>query len=489
MVRPGERIAADGWVVSGSSDVDEASITGEPLAVAKLAGDGVFAGTINGAGSLVVEVARPAAESVVARIAASVAEASETKARTQLFIDRVEQRYSLGMVTVTVALFVGPLAAGSALAPTLLRAMTFMIVASPCAVVLATMPPYLAAIANAGRHGVLVKSAVAMERLGETSQVAFDKTGTLTRGTPRLEVVRPTDAAVTEGQLLAWAAAAETQSEHPIGRAVTKAALSRNLALPAAEGFLAEPGRGVTAIVDGRRVQVARPGILADLEELDDSPATAASRRAVAEIEALGQTAVVVSVDGRAVGILSLADELRPDAAEAVARLVRLTTGPAVLLTGDNARAAGALAREVGITDIRAPLLPADKLRAVEDLQRSGGRLAVVGDGVNDAPALAAGHIGVAMGRHGSDLALETSDIVIVGDELAALPAALLISRHARTLVKANLAIAALVIATLVGVDLAGHLPLPLGVAGHEGSTVLVGLNGLRLLRRRHWQA
>jgi heavy metal translocating P-type ATPase len=485
IVRPGERIAADGRVVTGSSDVDQASITGEPLPVAKTPGEDVFAGTLNGTGALVVEVTRPAAESVVARIVALVAEASGTKARTQLFIDRVEQRYSLGMVTVTLALFVVPLLAGAPLRTTLLRAMTFMIVASPCAVVLATMPPYLAAIANAGRHGVLVKSAVAMERLGEITQAAFDKTGTLTRGTPRLAGIRVLGAAFSEEQLLALAAAAEGQSEHPLGRAVAAAAAARNLMVPDTHSFVALPGRGVAATVAGRRIEVIRP------EALDDTagdPSGAAASAAVDEMEALGRTAVVVRSDGCPVGVLALTDEVRPDATAAVDRLGRLTTGPPVLLTGDNPRAAAALGGEVGVADIRPSLLPADKVAAVASLQAGGARLAVVGDGVNDAPALAAAYVGVAMGRHGSDLALETADVVVVRDELRALPAALRLSRHARKVVKTNLVIAAAVIAALVSIDLAGHLPLPLGVAGHEGSTVVVGLNGLRLLRRRHWQ-
>ncbi|HET9070933.1 MAG TPA: heavy metal translocating P-type ATPase [Acidimicrobiales bacterium] len=485
VIRPGERIAADGRVLTGASDVAQASITGEPLPVAKTPGDEVFAGTLNGAGALTVEVTRPAAESVVARIVALVQRASETKARTQLFIDRVEQRYSIGMVTVTLALFVVPLLLGAALQPTLLRAMTFMIVASPCAVVLATMPPYLAAIANAGRHGVLVKSAVAMEQLGETTRVAFDKTGTLTRGVPRLDTVRTLTPGLGEQQLLARAAGAEAASEHPLARAVVDAARARDLAVPAAGGFVSQPGRGVTATVDGHRISVSRP------DRCDEAPGALAraARRAVAELEGAGRTAVVVTVDGEPAGVLGLLDQVRPDAAVAVTRLQQLApAGPAVLLTGDNPSAAAALAAEVGIGELRASLLPADKVTAVEAMQADGARVAVVGDGVNDAPALAAAHVGVAMGRHGSDLALETADVVVVRDELGALPAALRLARHARRVVTVNLAFAALVIAALVSVDLAGHLPLPLGVAGHEGSTVVVGLNGLRLLRRRHWR-
>lgn len=484
VVRPGERIGADGRIVAGASDVDEASITGEPLPAAKLAGDEVFAGTLNGSGALRVEVTRPSAESVMARIVALVEQASETKAATQLFIDRVEQRYSLLMVVATSALFAVPLAVGEALQPTLLRAMTFMIVASPCALVLATMPPLLAAIANAGRHGVLVKSAVVMEQLGQVTQVAFDKTGTLTCGTPRVESVHLLSSSFDADTVLGLAAAAENPSEHPLARSVVAAALERGLPVDAASGFRADPGHGVRAAVGGRRIAVGRPDCLDDCRPAE----TVVARLAVAEIEARGCTAVVVVADRVPVGVLAITDEVRPDASAAVARLEELTMAPAVLMTGDNSRAADALAAEVGIFDVRARLLPEDKVTAVRDLQTCGQRVAVVGDGVNDAPALAAAHLGIAMGHRGSDLTLETADVVVVRDELAALPAAVRLSRQARRVVKANLAFAAVVIVSLVGIDLAGHLPLPLGVAGHEGSTVVVGLNGMRLLRRRHWR-
>jgi heavy metal translocating P-type ATPase len=474
VVRPGERIGADGRVLDGSSDVDQASITGEPLPVAKGPGDEVFAGTLNGSGSLRVAVARVAADSVVARIVALVERASATKAPTQLFIETVEQRYAVVVVAATLALFGVPLALGEALRPALLRAMTFMIVASPCAVVLATMPPLLAAMATAGRHGVLVKSAVVMEQLGATTQVAFDKTGTLTEGTPRVTAVRPV-AGWDGDRLLGLAAAAELGSEHPVGRAIVAAAREAGVRLPVATGFASTPGRGVTARVDGVEVRVGNPAAL--------PPAPG-----VAELEATGQTTVVVAVDGAAVGALGLADRLRPDAAAAVAAATAATGTPPVLLTGDNPRAAARLAAEVGITDVRAGLLPDDKLAAVEALQAAGGRVLVVGDGVNDAPALAAAHLGVAMGGVGSDVALETADAVVVRDELATVPAVVALSRRAKRLVRANLAFAGTVITGLVVWDLAGHLPLPLGVAGHEGSTIVVALNGLRLLGPGAWR-
>jgi heavy metal translocating P-type ATPase len=483
LVRPGERIGADGQVLDGASEVDQATITGEPLPVAKIAGDEVFAGTLNGTGALRVRVGRAASDTVVARIVAMVEEASATKARTQLFIEKVEQRYSAGMVGATVLLFVIPLLAGAAFQPTLLRAMTFMIVASPCAVVLATMPPLLASMANAGRHGVLVKSAVVMEQLGSTTVVAFDKTGTLTEGTPRLAEIRVLPGAgLDTSAVLALAAAAENPSEHPLARAVVAAAHEAGLPLAQADEFAAVPGRGVTAVVCGRRVDIGSP---AHLLRPADAGATVAH---IAALEFSGQTAAVVRVDGTAVALLGIADRTRPAAAAAVARITAVTGAAPILLTGDNARAARRLAGQVGIHDIRASLLPQDKAAAVQQLEADGQHVLLTGDGINDAPALAAAHTGVAMGRAGSDLALDTADAVIMRDDLATIPAVITLSRRARRVVTANLAIAAAIIATLAAWDLAGHLPLPLGVLGHEGSTVIVGLNGLRLLRASTWR-
>ncbi|MEU4078763.1 heavy metal translocating P-type ATPase [Streptomyces venezuelae] len=564
LVRPGERVGADGRVLDGASEVDQATITGEPLPVAKRAGDEVFAGTVNGTGALRVRVGRDPADSVIARIVRMVEEASETKAPTQLFIEKVEQRYSIGMVIATLAVFAVPLAFGSALQPALLRAMTFMIVASPCAVVLSTMPPLLSAIANAGRHGVLAKSAVVMERLGQVDTVALDKTGTLTEGTPRVTDVRPlvgadvgagrggglgagidagrsthrgTDrgrdlesnpdahldaalhATLDADGMLALAAAAEHPSEHPLARAIVAAAHERGLAVAAATDFTSVPGRGVTATVEGRRIEVGSPtSAPAGADAPTTSPAgtfsptsrtaatdaptssTAAAgsptsadpnaQQAAAVVRVLeeqGRTAVVVRRDGVAVGVLGIADRLRPDARATVSALTALTGRAPVLLTGDNESAARHLAAEAGITDVRAGLLPQDKVAAVRKWESEGRRVLVVGDGVNDAPALAAAHTGIAMGKAGSDLALETADAVVVRDELATIPAAVALSRKARRLVVQNLVIAGAFIASLVTWDLIGTLPLPLGVAGHEGSTVVVGLNGLRLLREAAW--
>ena len=474
VVRPGERVSADGLVVEGTSEVDQSTITGEPLPAVKTVGDEAFAGTVNGSGALRIRATRDPSETVVARIVAMVAEASATKAKTQLFIDTIEQRYSAVVVVATVALFAVPLAAGADLQSTLLRAMTFMIVASPCAVVLSTMPPMLSAIANAGRHGVLIKSALALERLAGTDLIALDKTGTLTTGAPEVTGVVTLAADLTEEAVLALAAAAESGSEHPLGRAVVAEAHARGLRIPSARGFRALPGRGVRAEIGGEVVEVVSPGELRP--------------DAVSQTEADGGTAVLVLRDGHPAGVLQIRDHLRAEAVEAVRAMTALTKASPVLLTGDNRTAAELLANRVGITDVRAELLPEQKVEVVGELRDRGHHVLVAGDGVNDAPAMAAAHTSVAMGRSGADLTLDTADAVTVRDDLATIATVVALARRARRVVVANLVIAASIIVVLVTWDLFGHLPLPLGVAGHEGSTILVALNGLRLLSGRAWR-
>jgi len=501
LVRPGERIAGDGRVLDGVSEADQATVTGESLPVVKRPGDEVYAGTLNGTGALRVRVERDPSDSVIARIVALVEEASRTKAPTQVLIEKVEQRYAVGVVVATLAVFAVPLAFGADLTGALLRAMTFMIVASPCAVVLATMPPLLSAVANAGRHGVLVKSAVAMEQLGAVDAVALDKTGTLTEGAPEVSAVRPTaGSGLDEAGLLGLAAAAEHASEHPLARAIVGEAEARGVRVARAEGFVARPGVGVEAVVEGVVVTVGRAlgeprttaapettagKALGELRTTVPGAAPEVSGEPWTTAPEDGCTTVLVTRGGVPVGTLALTDRLRPEAPAAVAALAALTGTPPVLLTGDRAGAAARVAEATGVTDVRAGLLPEEKATAVRSL---GARVLFVGDGVNDAPALAVAHAGVAMGKAGSDLALETADAVLVRDDLTAVPAAVHLSRSARRLVRQNLVIAGVFITGLVLWDLVGHLPLPLGVAGHEGSTVLVGLNGLRLLRESAWR-
>ncbi|WP_219413005.1 heavy metal translocating P-type ATPase [Pseudonocardia nigra] len=472
LVRPGERIPGDGSVLSGASDVDTAGLTGEPLPVAVGPGDTVHAGTVNGTGTLRVRVERDPTATVVAGIAAQVRQATETKAGRQLAIERIEQRYSTAVVVGAVALLAVPLLFGAAFEPTLLRAMTFMIVASPCAVVLATMPPLLAAIAAAGRRGVLVKDATVVEALAAVDAVALDKTGTVTRGRPEVVAVEPLGQPAE--RVLALAAAAEQGSEHALGRAVRTAAGRRGVAVPEARAFAALPGVGVRAMVDGADVRVGRPALLDHVD--------AGARAVVDRHEAEGRTAVVVLADGRPVGVLAMADGLRPGAAATVAELERVIGRAPVLLTGDAPAPAAAVAAELGVADVRAELLPADKSAAVREWQREGRTVLAVGDGINDAPLLATADAGLAVGEGAGALSVQASDGVLMRDPMASLAPLLELARRARRVSRANLAFACAVIVVLVGWDLFGTLPLALGVAGHELSTVLVCLNGLRLL-------
>jgi cation-transporting P-type ATPase D len=477
-IRPGERIAADATVLDGASDVDQSSITGEPLPVATTSGGTVYAGTLNGTGALRARVDTPPGQTVVARIVAMAEEASATKASAQLFIEKVEHVYSVVVVGATLALFGIPLAFGADLQPTLLRAMTFMIVASPCAVVLATMPPLLSAIATAGRRGVLVKSAVIMEKLADIGRVALDKTGTLTTGRPTVtDVVAIGSAGATE--VLGLAAAAEQHSEHPLGRAIVAAAREQGVAVADVTDFGSRPGVGVHATLDGRIIEVVAA------EKVADDPRIMVPRSMIDE---LGGTGVGVRVGGEVIGVIGLHDRLRSGARDVVGAITVVTGTIPVLLTGDNHAAAQHIADSVGIRGVGAQMLPEQKVDAVNKMREDGAvRVAVVGDGINDAPALATADVGIAMGRIGADLTLATADVVIVRDDLAAVPAVLSLARRVRRVVIANLVIASTFIAVLVTWDLVGHLPLPLGVAGHEGSTVIVALNGLRLLSSRAW--
>ncbi|WP_082897598.1 heavy metal translocating P-type ATPase, partial [Rhodococcus sp. EPR-157] len=376
VVRPGERISGEGAIVDGSSDIDQSSITGEAIPVFKSVGNDVFAGTINGTGALRVRIDVDPSETVIARIVAMVEHASATKAKKQLFIEKVEQYYSKTVVVSTAAIFAIPMLLGSELQPALLRAMTFMIVASPCAVVLATMPPLLAAMATAGRHGVLVKSAVVMEQLRTIEVVAFDKTGTLTEGTPQVERV---DAftGFSENDVLTLAAAAEMGSEHPIGTAIVDYSRSRGLQVPTATAFESTPGVGVRATVDGDVVTVSKPEAepkALPSECLSRAECETSAERTAAERESGGMTAVIVRVGGEAIGVIALADTVRSNLAATIRELERVTGSSAVLLTGDNPRAAHAVAERVGIVDVRAGLLPEDKAEAVRELQGDDGR-------------------------------------------------------------------------------------------------------------------
>ncbi|MDR7484074.1 MAG: heavy metal translocating P-type ATPase [Armatimonadota bacterium] len=481
VVRPGERIPLDGRVVAGTSDVDQAPITGESIPVARGPGEEVFAGTINGGGLLEIEVTRPAAESTLVRIIRLVAEAQRQRAPTQRLIERFGQPYALAVIIASALLvFALSVFGGWSLEAAFYRAMALLVVASPCALVISTPASLLSAIANAARAGVLFKGGAALEALAGVRAVVFDKTGTLTRG-----VLAVTDVVAFDGadaaDVLALAAAAEQRSEHHLASAIVTEARRRRQVLRLPDAFQATPGLGVVASLDGTEVAVGSPGLIARTCGGVSPPA----REALARYEAEGKTAVLVAAAGRVLGAIAMADAIRPEAAAAVAALRRLGIDHIGIVTGDNDRVARGVASALGITLVEARLLPEGKVEAIRRLRDAGRRVAMVGDGVNDAPAMASATVGVAMGRAGTDAALETADVVLMRDDLSRLIYALALARRAQAAVIQNLVFASLVIVGLVVAVLVFGLPLAYGVVGHEMSTVIVVANGLRLLGYR----
>ena len=489
VVRPGDRIPLDGEVLEGKSSVDQASLTGESLPVAKSPGDQVFAGTINQNGGLEVKVIRLARDSTIARLIKLVEEAQSEKAPTQRFIDRAEQYYAAGVIGFTLlAIAVPILLLREAFQPAFYRAMTLMVAASPCALVISTPAAVLSAIGNGARNGILFKGGAYMEKAAEICVVALDKTGTLTYGRPQATdvVAIPADGqhAISERELLAIAASAEARSEHPLAEAIVRAANEQQASISASTDFRAEVGRGVRARVGADEIRL---GNLRYFESFSGTGLEWAGREAM-RLQQEGKTAVTVArvLPGgkqvRVLGIIGVADVLREDAAEVVRRLKSQGVQRVVMLTGDNRRVAHAIAEQVGVDEYFADLLPEDKVRVLKQIRQQFGTVAMVGDGVNDAPALASASIGIAMGAAGTDVALETADIVLMSDDLRKIPYLIALSRETRKTLITNISFSLSMIGVLIAGILVMDLPLPLSVLGHEGGTVLVSLNGLRLL-------
>jgi Cd2+/Zn2+-exporting ATPase len=481
LIKPGERLPIDGEVISGSSTVDQSAITGESMPVTKQVGDEVFAGTVNQHGSLEVRMTRLASESTLARIIKMVESAQESRAKTQSFMDAFEQRYAL-FVILAVALYIvlPPLLLGVDFNENFYRAMVLITVASPCALVISTPAAILSAIANAARRGILFKGGAYLEQMATIKAVAFDKTGTLTTGKLSLTDVLPNG--IARAELLRLVAAAEVNSEHPIAQAVLAAAKAEGVPIQAPQDFEAIPGQGVRVTLDSARLLVGTERLM-HAEGLSVPPEIIAQRD---QLEAAGKSALLVHHSARGwLGVIGVADTLRPNAAEFVRALRAEGVQKVIILTGDNQRVAQAIAAQVGADEVRAELLPADKVTAVKALMQTYGKVAMVGDGVNDAPALASASIGIAMGAAGTDVALETADLVLMADDLSRVAYAMRLSRRARRVILQNIAFSLSVIVILVISALGLNLALPLGVIGHEGSTIMVVLNGLRLLTHR----
>ena len=506
LVKPGERIPMDGRILSGHSAVNQAPITGESRLIDKAPGDAVFASSINGQGALEIEVTRLAADNTISRVIKMVEEAQEKRAPAQRFVDRFARIYTPAVVVLALLVAIAPpLLFGapfwSAADPTqgwIYRALALLVVACPCALVISTPVSIVSAISNGARHGVLFKGGAFVEALSRVRAMAFDKTGTLTRGEPAVVQVHAAACVVASGvttgangsadscaacdDLLALADAIEQRSEHPLAQAVVAHAAARGVQgrYPAAEGVQALAGRGVTGQVNGRSVTLGSHAYF------DAQTPHAAHCADVGAADAQGYTTMLVSCDDEYLGYIALADELRPSSRAAAAELRRLGIEPLVMLTGDNAATAQRVARAVGMTEVRANCLPEDKVTAVAELRAKHGHVAMVGDGINDAPALATASVGIAIGTTAQ--AMETADVTLMGADLRQLPFAVRLSRAAMRTIWANVALSLGIKAAFLLLVLFGYGSMWLAVLADMGTSLLVTLNGMRLLRRPAWR-
>ena len=478
LVKPGEKIPLDGVVVSGTSPVNQAPITGESLPVERSAGDEVFAGTINGYGALDVRVTHLRQDTTLARIVALVELAQAQRAPTQAFVERFARWYTPAVIAIAVVVaLVPPLVMGEPFGTWLYRALVLLVISCPCALVISTPIAVVSAIASAARKGVLIKGGAHLERTGAVRCVAFDKTGTLTRGSPHVvDVIPLNDTAIDE--ILEIAAGLEARSEHPIGRAILARAVESGIALPQSREFQSIPGRGAEAIVGGEHALVGNHRLIEER-----GLCNAAIHSKLDLLAASGRTTVLVARPERPLGIIALADRSRETARETIEMLRRQGIVRIVMLTGDNRAAAEALARELGVDETHAELLPHDKVEVVQKLREKYGTVAMVGDGVNDAPALAAADIGIAMGAAGSDAALETADIALMADELLKIPFAIRLGRATLRNIHTNVTLSLGLKAVFLVLAITGSATLWMAVMADMGASLLVIANGLRLLR------
>lgn len=472
LVKNGAKVPVDGVVIAGTGALDEASITGESIPVEKSDGDQVYAGTISRSGFLQVRATGIGADTTLARIIHRVEEAQDAKARTQTFMERFSTWYTPGIILL--ALVTG-LVTGD-----VVLALTLLVIGCPGALVISIPVGIVAGIGRGAKDGILIKGGEFLETSAKIDAVALDKTGTLTEGKPYLTDVTVLDPALDRSDVLTWAARAEAGSEHPLAPPVIDAAREEGLeihGLP--ESTEPVPGRGIVAEVDGHRVSIGNLPLL-------ETEGITEDRGAGDEVDRLasqGRTPMVVALDGRVIGVIAVADRIREDAAEMVARLHRSGVRQVVMLTGDNRRVAEAVAREVGVDEVRAELLPEDKLTVVQELKDRGRTVAMVGDGVNDAPALATADIGVAMGAAGTGVAIETADIALMKDDLLKLPQAVGLARRTVRVMHQNIALAVITVLALLAGVFAGGVTMAVGMLVHEASVLLVIINAMRLLR------
>ena len=472
LVKNGAKVPVDGQVVAGNGALDEASITGESIPTEKARGDQVFAGTVSRGGFLQVLATGIGADTTLARIIHRVEDAQDAKARTQTFLDRFSTWYTPAVIVL--ALVPGLITRDITLA------LTLLVIGCPGALVISIPVAIVAGIGRAARDGILIKGGEFLENSAKIDAVAVDKTGTLTEGRPHLTDVVLTDASATRSEVLEWAAKAEAGSEHPLARPILEAAEAEGIAAPIPESVDPIPGKGITARIGDQRVLIGNAALLEQFGIHDEGTAAAAAE----ELARTGRTPMIVAVDTRVLGVIAVADRVRADATEMVKRLHHAGVKKVVMLTGDAPLVAEAIGKQTGVDEIRAGLLPEDKLDAVAALQREGYTVAMVGDGVNDAPALATANIGVAMGAAGSAVAVETADIALMGDNLLKLPQAIGLAKRTVSVMRQNITIALLTVAVLLAGVYAGGVTMAIGMLVHEASVLIVIVNAMRLLRK-----
>lgn len=493
LVKPNTKIPADGVVVNGEGSVNQAPITGESVPVDKKAvadpekdysteksikaENRVFAGTINGGSALEVKVIREAKDSTISRLVKMVNEAEKQKSPTQLFTDRFEKYFVPSVLILVALLCFANLVIDEPFSKSFYRAMSVLVAASPCALAISTPSAVLSGVARAAKGGVLIKGGRPLEDLGELNAIAFDKTGTLTEGKPKLtEIVFLNNS--PEEELLEIVVAVEKQSDHPLAQAIVTGGMERlkkNHKIPEAKNVKGITGKGVQAVVGNKKVLIGNKALF-------EKALPEEFRVKVEELEKSGNTSMLVKVDDDFLGIIALMDTPRKEAKRVIAELKELGIRKMVMLTGDNQQVAEAVAKEVGVTDAWGNLMPEDKVESVKKLDRSEKKVAMVGDGVNDAPAMAKSTVGIAMGAAGSDVALETADIALMGDKLESLPFAIGLSRRSRGIIKQNLWISLGMVGVLIPLTILGIASIGPAVIAHEGSTLIVVFNALRLL-------
>jgi Cd2+/Zn2+-exporting ATPase len=477
IVKPGEKIAMDGVVIQGSSTVNQAAITGESMPVAKESGDDVFAGTLNQQGSIRIKVTKLVEDTTLSKIIHLVQEAQGQRAKTQAFVDRFSQYYTPSVIVIAIVIsIIPPLLLGQSWDDWIYRGLALLIVACPCALIISTPVSLVASIGNAAKKGVLIKGGIFVEEVGTLKAIAFDKTGTLTVGRPEVtDIVSLSE--YSEKEILALAAALEKRSEHPLAEAIVRKAEKDKISFDEASNFSSITGKGAYGTIDGLTYYIGNPRLFnekgMELSHYQEN---------ITRLQQEGKTVMLLGTEQQILGIIAVADEVRDLSADAIARLKKAGIAKTIMLTGDNEATAKAIAKKVGVDEFRAELLPEDKVKAVKEIQQQYGKTAMVGDGINDAPAMATANLGIAMGVAGTDTALETADIALMSDDLTKLPFLVRISRATLGIIKQNIWFSLIVKAISLLLIFPGWLTLIVAILADVGASLLVTLNGLRLL-------